>query len=171
MHSALRSMAEAPDHQADQVTVLNANKDWAIGIQGGLLIVIFRGQLTEAAIGEVNERLLKLTQERPERCAYICVIERNSPPPAGPVRRLAINGLSRLGKSLTCSAAVMEGNDLRSTLVRAILTGNAMVRPSAQPSKYFKNTDEMSVWVKKMVADATSDIVGAVETLRQRMPT
>jgi len=162
-------MAEAPE--IPHLDVLTADKDWAMGLlAGALLIVVCRGPLSEAAIGEINERLLALTQERPGQCAYICVIEPSSPPPAGPARRLAITGVSRLGRTLACTAAVIEGNQFRSTLVRAILTGNAMVRPPAQPSKYFKNTEEMSVWVKKMVPQAGADIVPSVEVIRQRMP-
>ena len=164
-------MSDEPETSHPDVSVLNADKDWAMGTLGALLIVVCRGTLTEAAVNQINTRLLELTQGRPAACGYICVIEKSSPPPKGPVRRLAIDGVSRLGKNLACTAAVVEGNDFRSTLVRAILTGNAMVRPPAQPSKYFKNTHEMSVWIEQRVAKASADdIVHAVEMIRQRMP-
>ena len=57
-------------------------------------------------------------------------------------------GLAKPGKALSCMVAVIEGHELRLTVVQAILTGMALLRSQGQPTKFFQNTQEMSLWVK-----------------------
>lgn len=149
---------------------------WAMAELDPCLIVIWRGVVTEEALRSINEHIWKLTQKRPGACAYINVIERNSPAPTAPLRKIAMEGLSRPGKALTCLGAVFEGNEFRSALVRAVMTGMALLRPSGQPTKFFKNVQEMSVWVGNQLRSAgatiaTGDIVRACEHTRRIMPT
>jgi hypothetical protein len=149
---------------------------WAMGEIGPLLIVIWRGNVTEEALRQINERVWNLTQQRPGACAYINVIERNSPPPSAPLRKIAMEGLSKPGKALTCLGAVFEGNEFRSALVRAVMTGMALLRPQGQPTKFFKNTQEMAVWVSGQLRNAgvdvnANDIGRACEHIRSKMPT
>src|SRR5579862_7951644 len=95
-----------PPHQAVEarVVIRVAQPEWAMGQFGPCLIVIWRGTVTEAAMLQANEAILNLTQERPGKCAYINVIERKSPTPSAPVRKLAMVGVARPGKALSCMA-------------------------------------------------------------------
>ncbi len=49
-----------------------------------------------------------------------------------------------------------------------------LLRSKQQPTKFFKDTSEMSVWVKKQLPDAAADLdtalVRAVEIIRSQMP-
>src|SRR5688572_8899686 len=108
-----------------QVVIHSATDAWGMAEFGPCLFVIWRGVVTEAALGHVNERILQLTGQRPGNCAYINVIEKTSPRPSAQTRRLAMAGVAKAGKALSCMAAVIEGNELQMTVVRAILTGMA----------------------------------------------
>jgi hypothetical protein len=156
----------------DGVAVHAAHKAWAMGELGPFLMVIWRGLATQEAVLQINERIGDLTQRLPGKCVYINVIEPRSPTPPAPVRKLAMEGLSRPG--LGCKVAVIEGHELRAALVRAILTGMALLRREEQPTKWFKNTREMSLWVKNQLHDAgdlDQQIVRAAEVIRNQMPT
>jgi len=145
-----------------------------MGVWGPCLIIVWRGQATEAAVLQINDRLWELTQQRPGQSAFVNVIERDSPSPPPAVRKASMTGIARCGSALSCKCAVIEGHELRSALVRAILTGMELLRSKQQPTKFFKDTTEMSVWMKKQLPDAAADldkeIVRAVEVIRSQMP-
>jgi hypothetical protein len=158
-----------PPRAVDGVVIHAAHTYWALGEIGPLLIVVWRGQPTEPALLEVNERIWDITQRRSGNCAFITIIERNSPAPPAPLRKLAMTGLTRPGSALSCKVAVIEGNELRNALTRAVLTGMVLLRPQVQPTKFFKNTQEMSLWVKAQLPQANEldrEIVRAVEVVR-----
>ena len=148
---------------------------WALGELGPCLIVIWRGVVTEEALRVINARIWDMTQARPGRFAYINVIERNSPAPSAPLRKLAMEGLARPGAAMTCKCAVIEGNEFRSAMVRAVMTGMALLRTQDQPTKFFKTTQEMAVWVASHLREAGAEIDGRAiargcEQLRGQMP-
>src|SRR5678815_4725872 len=111
----------------DGITMLAAEAQWAMGELDACLIVLWRGAASEPAILQVNDAIWNLTQRRPGQCAYINVIEPSSPPPSAAMRKLVMAGISRPGAALSCLAAVMEGNEFRLTVVRAILAGMALL--------------------------------------------
>jgi len=156
----------------DGIVILGSGKEWAMGEMGPCLIVVVRGALTEQVVLQINEGIWNITQRLPGQCGYINVIESTSPPPNAGLRKLIMAGLERPGLALACLAAVIEGSEFRLTLVRAILAGMALLRPSKQPSKVFKHTHETSLWVKKQLGgdDAfAADIVRALDVIRSRI--
>lgn len=160
----------------DGVEIHLADNEWAMGELAPCLIVVWRGAVTEERTSRINERLWDLTQRHSGKCAYINVIERNSPPPSPAVRKLAMQGMNRPGNALSCMVAAIEGNELRSAFVRAILTGMALLRPQQQPTKFFKNTAELARWVTALLASRGADvgeaeIVRAAEVIRDQIAT
>src|ERR1700733_15244187 len=131
-----------------ELVVLAAREHWAMGEFGPCLAVIWRGAVTEEALHQIGERITALTQRHPGKCGYINVIERDSPAPPAPLRKIAMSDLARAGKSLSCLGAVIEGNEFRAALVRAVMTGMALLRPQGQPTKFFKTVADMSSWVE-----------------------
>jgi hypothetical protein len=157
---------------SEDIVVHAAQKHWAAGEFGPCLMVVWRGAPAEEDVRQINTWIGKLTQRLPGKCVYINVIEPKSPAPSSAARKLAMEGLSRPG--LACKVAVIEGNELRAALVRAILTGMALLRREEQPTKWFKNTREMSLWVKDQLqaaGDLDQQIVQAAEVIRNQMPT
>lgn len=160
------------DHQLEEHLTIHAlYSGWAMAELDACLIVIWRGVVTQAALRRINVEILRLAKLQPGTCAYVNVIEKASPHPAGPERKLAIEGVARPGKSLACMAAVIEGNELRSTVVRAIITGMMLLLPRRQPTKLFKTTNKMAAWVRSQISSVrASELVRAIEILRNKMP-
>src|SRR5687767_8275401 len=166
-------VAKQPPRTVDGVVIHAAQKHWALGESGPLLIVVWRGSVTEEALRVVNDRLWDITQRQPGKCSFVTIIERNSPAPSAPLRKIAMEGISRLGKSLNNKVVVIEGNELRNALTRAVLTGMVLLRPETQPTKFFKDTRQMSGWLKGQLADVPNldqEVVRAVEVIRNEMP-
>ena len=166
--------ADTPARTVDGVVIYAAERTFAMGRMGPCLIVVWRGQPTAAAVSQINPQILDLVRERPRECVYINVIEHGSPSPPSPVRKLVMQGIAAAGDALPCKCAVMEGNELRLVLVRAVLTSMELLRSRQQPTKFFKTTQEMSVWVKKQLPNAIpnldQEIVRAAEVIRKQIP-
>jgi len=157
----------------DGLVVHDAYPHWGMAEFGPCLIVVWRGNVTEEALRKIGERISLLAAQRPGHCTYLNVIERNSPPPTPPLRKIAMADIARPGKALTCIGAVIEGNEFRAALVRAIMTGMTLLRPAGQPAKFFKTVQEMSRWVQGQLPDVANldgQIVLAVEFLRAQLP-
>lgn len=169
-------MAKSDDVETqvvDGVAIQAAQHDWAMGVFGPLLIIVWRGQPTETAALQINDRIWELTQHRPSGTAYINVIERGAPAPPPAVRKLVMAGIARCGTAITCKCAVIEGNEIRSVFVRAILTSMELLRSRQQPTKFLKTTREMSEWVTKQLPESgvsADEIVRAAEVIRSQMP-
>jgi len=162
-------------HPVDGMVIHASQPHWALGEFGPCLIAVWRGAVTAEALVVINEKIWNLTQRRPGACAFVTVIEQNSPPPSAPNRKLAMEGLSRPGKALGCKCAVFEGNEFRTALVRAIMTGMALLRRQDQPSKFVKTLPELATWVQAQIRAAggevdSNDIVRACEQIRRGMP-
>lgn len=146
-----------PEH-VDGLVVHAADHEWAMSELGPCLIVVWRGPVTEERLRLINERLWNLSQARPGACTYLNVIEPTSPAPNGPLRKMSMEGIARPGKALTCIAAVLEGNELRLAMVRAVMTGMALLRPRGQSTKFFKTTSDMAGWVVNQLRAAGAAI-------------
>jgi hypothetical protein len=112
------------------------------------VLTVWRQQPTRAAFDLRHEALLALATQYPKRCAYVEVIEPTSTPPTNELRKVAVEVFRKLGKDLSCVGFVLEGAELRTTMVRAILTGMTFFVPQMQPSKVFKRLTDTPVWMR-----------------------
>lgn len=156
------------------VRILEVDKSYAFGELHGCLLGIWRGQPSEASFQQRGQFMMDLASRLPGRCGYLEVIEAGSKPPAPAARKVAVTNLQRVGKALCCIGMVVEGNELRSTLVRAVLAGMQLLIRSEQPMKVDKQILRSAEWVcGKMQSnnpDLPAQLVAAVETLRTSMP-
>jgi hypothetical protein len=154
--------------------ILLIDRDYAFGEQAGCMLVVWRGQPTEAAYQSRTRFLLDLTARLPGRCGLLDVVEPSSKPPSPPARKVAAACMKEVGKSLSCVGIVVEGNELRSTLARAVIAGMQMLIRSEQPMRVDKDLLRAAEWMSEMVQandpDLPARLVESIETLRARIP-
>jgi hypothetical protein len=154
--------------------VLEVAAGWAMGEFDGCLAVVWRSQPTGAAFQKRNEILQELVQQRPKRCCLIEVVEETSKPPADDDRRTAMQVFKQLGGDLAAIAFVLEGNQMKSALNRAILTTMTFFVKQLQPTKIFKHPADAARWAKQLVPDAPAafetELAAALEELRAKIP-
>jgi hypothetical protein len=80
-----------------------------------------------------------------------------------------------LGRDLSGVGFVLEGNQVRTALNRAILTGMMFFVKQLQPTKVFKTAESMAAWIRPLVhADDPrfeADLTTALEHLRSAIST
>lgn len=162
------------DDAQDTLRILKVDRDYAFGEQSGCLFVIWRGQPTEASYGERARFMLDLAGRRPGRCGVIEVIEPTSKAPSPAARNVIAQSMREVGKNLAGMASVVEGNELRATLVRAVLAGMQLLVRGEQPLRVDKDLLRAAEWLCEMMqANDTAlpaRLVGGVEKLRAEIP-
>jgi hypothetical protein len=134
------------------------------------VLVVWRLQPTRAAFDRRHQILAELAARYPRKCAYVEVIESTSTPPTNELRKVAVEVFRKLGKDLACVGFVLDGTELRTTMVRAILTTMTFFVPQMQPSKVFKRLSDVPEFVRSHIGDAGFDprtFVTAFDYLRR----
>jgi hypothetical protein len=156
---------------APSVQLIYQTSDVVFGEGEGCLIAVWKGPATSAAAERWGEALLDLVDRRPGKCAYVSVILANAPTPPQDVRRSMAKVMSKVEAKLSCLVMVVEGNMIRSSLVRAVLAGMTMLTPRIQPTKICREYQEALAWVRSKIGATEIDfeerLSSSVEHLRQ----
>lgn len=123
----------------------------SLGEQDRCLFVVWRQQPTRAMFDLRHRALTELAARHKGQCGYVELIESTSKPPPDELRKVAVEIFRKLGRDVSCVGFVMEGNELRTALVRAILTGMTFLVQQMQPSKVFKRLGDAATWLRPQI--------------------
>ncbi len=123
-----------------------------VGTFGRCVISIWRGEPAKDMAVTLGEVLIETAERHPAGIAYLDVIEAGAPTPSAEVRRIGVENVRRLGDRLIGMATVIEGNELHTALVRAVLTGMILLMPRMQPVKICRNPNEAAAWLRNKLA-------------------
>jgi hypothetical protein len=129
----------------------------SLGERERCLFVVWRQQPTRAMFDLRHRALTDLATRHRGKCAYVEVIEPTSKPPTDELRKVAVEIFRKLGRDVSCVGFIMEGNVLRTALVRAILTGMTFLVPQMQPSKVFKRIGDAATWMRPQIGATEPD--------------
>jgi hypothetical protein len=133
------------------------------------ILAVWRLGPTEDTFRRRNRAVLDLAERFPGHCAYLELIEPTSPPPPGELRKISLEPFKVVGKNLSCIGVLIEGTQVRSALVRAILTTMTFLIPQIQPYKVFKRRTDMAEWVRPRIGGEpgfVERLPAALEALR-----
>jgi hypothetical protein len=131
--------------------LIKVTNGWAIGEYERCLAIVWRDQPSIETFRERNDHLVELAKTNPGRCALVEIIETTSKPPGDDARKAAMEVFRKLGGDLSGIGFVVEGTEMRTALLRAILTGMLFFLKQPQPTKVFKRAPEMAAWVRTRV--------------------
>ena len=155
------------------VSIIEANNVIVLGETEQCLLVVWRRQPTKETFQRRNAAVVDLAARFPSRCAYLELIEPTSTPPPSNLRQVSVEAFPKLGSTLSCIGIVIEGNQIRTTLVRAILTGMTFLIPQFQPYKVFKRRADLAEWTGPRIGSApgfADRLHAAFEILRAAEP-
>jgi hypothetical protein len=151
--------------------VIDSNEVFAIAEFDRCMLTIWRLQPTRETFGRRDKEVSEFVAKHRGACGYIELIEPGSKPPPNELRKAGVEVFRQLGKDLSCIAFVVDGAELRSAMVRAILATMSFFVPATQPSKIFKRFGDMSEWVRQRIGEAdptfSPRLTAAFEHLRR----
>ena len=152
--------------------VVESSPIYSLGEFERCIIVDWRLSPTEREFDSRNAALVALAERHPGACACLEIIEPGSKPPPSPLRKYGMEGYRKLGANLCCVAVVVHGTEMRTALIRAVLTGMTFLIPQFQPARVFKDIEAAGRWMRpRLGMDAEFDrrLLAAGEFLRPRV--
>lgn len=146
---------------------LDVTPDYTIARIGNVVVSVWRGPNSLAALDLQERRLRELVAAHPKNCGFLCVVEATSPAPEKEMRVKISDTLKSLGDSLSGVATVVGGTGIRPMMVRTILTGVASLKRQPQSTEYFSDVRSALEWMAgKQTLSAIADLTQKVEALR-----
>lgn len=134
--------------------VIEASERWALGELDRCVLVVWRLQPDEATMRARAAALRELCAKYEGRCALVELVEPTSKPPNEATRRVAMEVFRDLGTRLSLITFTLEGDQIRTAVVRAIITAMLFFVKQPQPTKVCKTIAEAASWVRTRVDDS-----------------
>jgi len=150
--------------------VIEATDRWAIGELGPCILVVWRLQPNEETMRARAAALLELCAKYEGNCGLVEVVEPTSKPPSEATRRVAMEVFRDLGTRLSLITFTLEGDQLRTTVVRAIITTMLFFVKQPQQTKVTKTFSEATSWVRSRLGgppELEQELARGVEELRR----
>lgn len=121
------------------------DSDHCIATWQGVLIQVWRGATTPAAVRELKEIARAYIAEEGRPICSIAVIERTSPPPPDALR----NQLAEFYRSVDMNVAVVvaEGGGFRGAIVRGVGLTLSTLAPRSLPFKFVTTVEEATALI------------------------
>lgn len=146
--------------------------DHVTGVFKNSCIAIWRGATTATAVSKFEALQRTHAVAQPEKLIILQVVEATASPPSTEVRAALGAMLQRASEYTVASAVAFEGDGLRASVVRSIVTGlNLMSQPS-YPHKIFKTVREAIAWQIQVPGAApirAENYYKAIEELREKL--
>jgi hypothetical protein len=153
--------------------VIEVTDKWALGEFERCVVVVWSGQPDDETMSRRAIEIQDLVKRHPGHCALLEIVEPTAKPPSQETRRVAMEVFRKIGNDLSAIGFVLEGGEMRSALIRAVITGMLFFVKQPQPSKVFKRLEDMLDWVRPHLKPDRetfdTDIRAAFEHLRGLM--
>ncbi len=142
--------------------VLVDDPNYAVGRAGDLLVVLWIGETTPAAVRRVAE-LVRTSRDRGERVGLLQVILHAAKPPDQETREALIE-LVRGGRDvLAASAVVYPGDGFVMAAARAFVSGIAMLARPGFPHMVFPSRPEAADWIARLLPPGRGQVRSGAE--------
>ena len=153
--------------------VIEASERWALGELDRCVLVVWRLQPDEQTMRTRAAALLELCSKYEGKCALVEIVEPTSKPPNEATRRVAMEVFRDLGPRLSFITFALEGDQLRTAVVRAIITAMLFFVKQPQPTKVCKSLAEATSWVRARLdgpPDLEDQLARGFDDLRRSIP-
>lgn len=138
---------------------------FAVASVGRVLLVLWRGSPTAARLQLLSGVTERMIAAHPQGFFELQIIERTSPPPDSAVRQASAAMLRRMGGTARGIAFVIEGDTMRTTIVRTILRTLAAVSSDAVPQRFYAELPGALAWAAQELDLTDSDLALIQRTL------
>jgi hypothetical protein len=148
------------------------SKDNVIATYRALILLIWREGVDVAAAEQYRKIAVGLGHKFPAGTGSIQIVEPASSVPSSEVRNILASVPEQLGAVPTFVAVVAEGESLRSSLVRGVVTGVSLLMRKRLPMGVFSDLREAAAFAAKQLPSAgysAEEIVSALNDVRAQV--
>jgi hypothetical protein len=154
------------------VRLLPGDEAVAVGENGNICVVVWRGAVTEAPFELQRSGLAEVVARNPEGAGLLCVVERTAKPPEDTLRRASSQMIAAHGERLRCVACVIEGEGFKTAINRGALAGMVLLlRNKKTAVSVFATVREALVWMSRYLeVRPMADFAANVDYIRTTFP-
>jgi len=145
--------------------------DFAVGVFGSVVVVVWRGAVTSDAVSAVESVLERTAARSSQPIAFITVAQFKAPVPATEVRERIVQCYRRLGTKLGCVAQVVEGEGFWACAARCFIAGIGMLANHERPMSVFGEVLPALEWTARALPASVDQpaVVNGLGELRRRV--
>jgi hypothetical protein len=154
------------------VKVLTATDDHIVALWQRTIIEIWRGVPTVEGVEGMISACEQVIAQYPKDTTFIAVLERTSPPPTEPVRKVLARWSSDVVPRMAVAALVSEGSSFRSAIVRGVGVALTLLAPHRIPFKFCSSVNEGVGLLEPYLGRSRGGrdaLVAAIEDTRSRL--
>lgn len=147
------------------------HREFAVGVFGPIVAVVWRGEVTGPAVAEVEHVLEGAAARSPVPIAFLTVAQFKAPVPASDVRERIVQCYRRLGAKLGCVAQVVEGEGFWACGARCFIAGIGLLSRRERPMSVFGEVDPALTWMERCLTAPVDQslLVNGIGELRRRV--
>jgi hypothetical protein len=152
------------------VFVRTVDHDYALATWDQVLIQLWRGPMTSAAMNELRVQAKRFQTESRGPICSLSVVERRSPPPSDELRRALSAFYRENASAMAQQVVVAEGGGFRSALVRGVGIALSALAPKMLPFKFVPEVADAAKLISPHLSPksgGSNGLLKAVEFLRQ----
>ncbi len=131
-----------------QMNVLSSRDNYALGVYGNVLSVVSRGVTDLPYVAAIVAAGQKMKQTQPKtQFGLFTLVEEQAGMPDGATREAMAKMLVALAPQFVCSALVMEGGGMRTSIIRSIASGVTLLAKQPYPHKIFAELTQGTSWI------------------------
>lgn len=146
-------------------TISVQDEAFALAAVGRVLLVLWRGAPTTARLELLAGMTERMIAAHPDGFFELQVIEPSSPPPDSKVRQGSAAVLRRMGGVARGIAFVVEGDSVRSGIVRTILRALSLLSRSAVPQRFYAELPRALEWAEQELRLSEAELACIRQTL------
>lgn len=150
---------------------LDERRDFAVGVFGPVVAVVWRGEVTSDAVSEVEKVLERAATRSSQPIAFLTVAQFKAPVPASEVRERIVQCYRRLGPKLGCVAQVVEGEGFWACGARCFIAGIGLLAKQERPMSVFGEVIPAMEWMLRKLPGPVdgATVVNGIGELRRRV--
>ena len=147
------------------------DRDFAVGVFGPVVAVVWRGAVTSIAVSSVESVLERAALRSTQPIAFLTVAQFKAPVPASEVRERIVQCYRKLGRKLGCVAQVVEGEGFWACGARCFIAGIGLLAKQERPMSVFGEVIPALDWMSRKLPVPVDQrtVANGVGELRRRV--
>jgi hypothetical protein len=126
---------------------VDTRRDYTLYVSGPIVAVVWRGELTEAAVSHVERVLVRTAEQSAEAIAFVTIASFRAPIPSQEIRTRIVECYRALGPRLHAVAQVVEGEGFWAAAARCVMAGIGLLSRGQHRMSVFGTPRDALVWL------------------------
>ena len=126
---------------------VDTRRDYTLYVSGPIVAVVWRGELTDAAVSHVERVLARTAEDSREAISFVTIASFRAPIPRPEIRTRIVDCYRALGPRLRAVAQVVEGEGFWAAAARCVMAGIGLLSRGEHRMSVFGTPRDALAWL------------------------